>query len=75
MKLAMVRLAPGLKAFSARLLLQIHDELIFEVEASQVQDLGRYVRQQLVEAYPLRVPLAASLKVGSNWCEVDTLVL
>jgi DNA polymerase-1 len=73
MKLAMVRIAPLLPSLSARMLLQIHDELIFEVETSRAAELADRVRRQMEGAMALQVPLRASLKAGANWFEVEPL--
>ena len=75
MKLAMVRVAPALNDLDARMLLQIHDELIFEVEASRLETLARWVRETMEQIMPLRVPLRASLKAGLNWYEVQPMLI
>lgn len=72
MKRAMVRLAPRLGG-SALMLLQIHDELIFEVEAARVREVAEVVKHEMEHAFELSVPLGASLKAGSNWFDVEAL--
>lgn len=67
MKMAMVRLeglVPGM-------LLQIHDELIFEVEAADARELAAVVKREMESALSLEVPLGVSLKWGANWFEVE----
>ena len=56
---------------SARLLLQIHDELVLEVPADQLDHLAALVRQEMVGACTLNVPLKVDIKVGSNWAETE----
>ena len=62
--------ALGEKKMKSRLLLQVHDELIFEVpeaELSQAQDL---VKQRMEQAVKLSVPLRVSLEVGPTWGDI-----
>ncbi|MBX3169386.1 MAG: DNA polymerase I [Candidatus Eremiobacteraeota bacterium] len=67
MKMAMVRLDPLVPG----MLLQIHDELIFEVDAAAAHDLAALVRREMEGALSLEVPLGVSLKWGANWFEVE----
>lgn len=54
----------------AKLLLQIHDELIFEVDADDADELGQKFQSIMQEIYELRIPLKASLNIGDNWSEL-----
>ena len=56
---------------SARMLLQIHDELIFEVPAYQLPDLAQLVTEEMVAACALNVPLKVDIKSGPNWGEMQ----
>jgi DNA polymerase-1 len=56
---------------SARMLLQIHDELIFEVPAYQLPDLAQLVTEEMVAACALNVPLKVDIKSGPNWGEME----
>ncbi len=69
MKIAMIRVADRLAAggFGARMLLQVHDELLFEVPAGEVERLARMVRETMEGAIPLDVPLTVDVKVGDDW--------
>jgi DNA polymerase-1 len=73
MKLAMVRIDGGLgrEGFDARMLLQIHDELIFEVRKAQLQQVAAFVRSEMENVVKLSVPLAVTVKVGENWYDVE----
>lgn len=75
MKLAMVRIGARLKSsgLNARMLLQIHDELIFEVPRSQIQESARLVRAEMEQAMQLSVPLDVTIKVGASWYDVETM--
>ena len=55
---------------NAKMLLQIHDELIFEVNADEAQTLGDRFRAIMEEIMELNVPLKASLNIGSHWGEL-----
>ena len=59
----------------ARLLLQIHDELIFEVSSQHLADLARLVRDEMSGVYPLRVPLKVDLSAGPNWAQTQEIAL
>ena len=75
MKLAMVRVDRALadSGLDATMLLQIHDELIFEVRESDVNGVANLVRRHMEEAIALSVPLEVTLKTGRNWYEVAAM--
>ena len=75
MKLAMVKTDRAVRAegLDATMLLQIHDELIFEVRRDQLQALAHLVRREMEGALALTVPLEVTTKSGSNWYDVETL--
>ena len=70
-KLAMIRIAHKLRdnKFRSRMLLQIHDELIFEVPPEEIDGMKRLVRTQMEGVMKLSVPLKVDLGVGSNWSD------
>ncbi|MEN9277438.1 MAG: DNA polymerase I [Thermostichus sp. DG_1_5_bins_95] len=68
-KVAMVRLQEKLQRFQSRLLLQVHDELVFEVEPSEWQELQPLIRSEMEGSLPLSVPLKVELQIGQNWKE------
>ena len=73
MKLAMVRIDGALarEGYPARMLLQIHDELIFEVDERRLHEVGALVRSEMERVVDLSVPLAVTLKTGRNWYDVE----
>jgi DNA polymerase-1 len=76
MKLAMVRIAaalPSLGPDAALLLLQIHDELIFEVDAARIGSVAALVKREMEGAIALSVPLEITLKSGATWYDVALL--
>ena len=68
-KIAMIRLAARLRdeGFRARLLLQVHDELLLEVPRDELDRLAPVVRSTMETALPLDVPLTVDIKVGDDW--------
>jgi DNA polymerase-1 len=54
----------------ASMLLQIHDELIFEAKADQAEFLGKRFQEIMEDILELRIPLKASLNIGKNWQEL-----
>ncbi len=76
MKLAMLAVYRRLKRekHPARMLLQIHDELIFEAPSGEVGYLAKLLREEMSGVYPaLRVPLKVDVKAGPNWAEAKEL--
>lgn len=57
----------------ARLLLQIHDELVFEVGRDQVDSLARLVATEMTGALPLLVPLKVDMGAGPNWLDLEPI--
>jgi len=76
MKLAMVRIDRALAqaGLDATMLLQIHDELIFEVRNAHLNDTAALVRTHMENAITLSVPLEVTLKSGRNWYDVEPIV-
>jgi DNA polymerase-1 len=68
-KIAMIRVSERLAAEGsrARLLLSVHDELLFEVPRAEVEPLAAIVRETMEGALPLSVPLIVDVKVGDDW--------
>ncbi|KGK88094.1 DNA polymerase I [Desulfosporosinus sp. HMP52] len=70
MKLAMLKVADGLKPFKATMLLQVHDELLLQVAPANLKNVARMLKEQMENAYPLTVPMTVECKVGPNWYEM-----
>uniref|UniRef100_A0A7C4Q270 DNA polymerase I n=1 Tax=Bellilinea caldifistulae TaxID=360411 RepID=A0A7C4Q270_9CHLR len=75
MKLAMVRLPPALKeaGLGARMLLQVHDELVLEVPENERDETVQVVRGIMENAYPLSIPLVTEARWGHNWGSLEVL--
>jgi DNA polymerase-1 len=73
MKLAMVaiRRRMGEDKMRSQMVLQVHDELVFDADKAEVDHLGRLVKEEMTGAYQLRVPLAVEVKVGPDWSRVE----
>jgi DNA polymerase-1 len=68
LKLAMIKVDAGLGAWpDARLLLTVHDELVFEVKTEVAADFSAWVRAQMESIYELRVPLVVDVGRGPTW--------
>ncbi len=74
-KLAMIALQKEMKSLDwpARMLLQIHDELIFEVRDDYVNPLATVVREVMTTVMPLSVPLKVDVKHGGSWAACELL--
>ncbi len=70
-KLAMLAIDRDLRAakLETRMLLQIHDELVFEAPEAEVERVVAIARERMEHAYPLEVPLVVDVGVGDNWAE------
>ena len=70
-KIAMVRMAQSLAdgGFRARMLLQVHDELLFESPEDERAGLEALARQVMESAMALDVPLKVDIKTGADWAQ------
>ncbi|MEB3283037.1 MAG: DNA polymerase I [Lyngbya sp.] len=68
-KIAMVKLRDVLQNYNAKLLLQVHDELVFEVPPEEWEELQPKIKQTMENAYSLKVPLLVEIHAGDNWME------
>ena len=70
-KTAMIRTEDWLRrsGFRAELLMQVHDELVLEVPEAEIEAVTTGVRDQMMDAVALKIPLTVSIGVGSNWDE------
>jgi DNA polymerase-1 len=69
MKLAMIEVDRRLRAdgFASRMVLQVHDELVFETPADELERLEAMARAVMAGAADLAVPLEVSVSSGANW--------
>ena len=72
-KVAMVDLAPRLGALGADMIMQVHDELVFDVDEDYVDEVANLAVDRMIAAYDLRPPLEVEAKAGSRWGQVSPL--
>jgi DNA polymerase-1 len=72
-KLAMIRIDAELRErnLQSRMLLQVHDELVFEVPEAEVDIMKQLVAQRMEDVYELKVPLKVELGLGPNWRDLE----
>jgi DNA polymerase-1 len=75
MKIAMVQVAAKLSALSpkTKMIMQVHDELIFEVPQKEITRVAELVRAEMSGAVKLKVPVVVDVKVGKNWAELEEI--
>lgn len=74
-KVAMVRLRERLREsrLNARMVLQVHDEVVVEVKEGETAEVGRLAREVMEEAWTLEVPLVVEVKVGKRWSDLKAI--
>lgn len=68
-KIAMLRINKKLDRFSSKMLLQVHDELVFDAKKSELNELKAMIKNEMEQAYSLNVPLVVDVGTGNNWLE------
>ena len=70
-KLAMLRVAESLRRekLKARMILQVHDELVFEVPKKEVEKTSQVVKAAMESAAKIDAPLIVEIGVGENWVD------
>ena len=74
-KVAMINLdrLMAQRGVASKMLLQVHDELVFEVPDGELDIMRAMVREQMTQAVVLSVPLKVDLKSGTNWEDMTRL--
>jgi DNA polymerase-1 len=75
-KIAMLRLPEALKkqVLAAKILLQVHDELVLECPKEELQKTTDIVKEVMRQAYELCIPLKTDAKAGTNWAEMESIL-
>jgi DNA polymerase I len=75
MKIAMIRMQSALRehGLKSRMILQVHDELLFEAPESEIEALARLVTDVMENVATLKVPLVTEVSVGDNWDELESI--
>jgi DNA polymerase-1 len=70
-KIAMIRINERMRKdkMKSRMLLQVHDELVFEVVPGEVEALAHHVGEEMAGALPLDVPVEVDVNIGENWLD------
>ena len=70
-KLAMIKVHKAFKdaGLKSKMLLQVHDELVFDVRKEEVETVKKLVYENMVSAVDMGVPMEAEVGVGTNWLE------
>ena len=72
-KVAMVDLRPRLRSLGADMIMQVHDELVFDVDEGRVKTVAALAVDRMIAAYDLDPPLEVEVKVGERWGRVAPL--
>ena len=74
-KIAMIQIAKRLEEekFKSKMILQVHDELLFEAPPKELQRLSALVKECMENAHPLSVPVKVDLKAGPNWRDMKEI--
>jgi DNA polymerase-1 len=75
MKMAMLRVPVALReaGLQARMLLQVHDELVLECPREEVGETARVVQEAMANAFPLSIPLSTDARYGENWGDMKPI--
>jgi len=75
MKMAMVKIDKILSSYQeeAKMILQIHDELLFEIKEEKVLKIAKNIKRIMESVIKLEVPLEVEIKIGNNWGELKNL--
>jgi DNA polymerase-1 len=70
-KVVMIEIAKILRNKKTKMILQVHDELVFEVHKSELEEVKEMVRNKMENTVKLSVPIKVDIKVGKNWLETS----
>ncbi len=72
LKLAMIKIDHALREghYRSRMLIQVHDELVFDIYQGEEEAVSALIKREMESAYPLQVPLEVDLAIGKNWQEL-----
>jgi DNA polymerase-1 len=68
-KLAMVKIHKRMSGMRSKMVLQVHDELVFDTHQDELDDLRKLVRSGMEKAIKLIVPVVVDIGVGDNWLD------
>jgi DNA polymerase I len=68
-KIAMIQIDGAMQGMKSKMILQVHDELVFDAHTSEIDALKAIVREKMEECVSLAVPITVDMGVGDNWLE------
>jgi len=68
-KVVMIDIARDLKKYRSKMILQVHDELVFEVHKEELDEVREMVKERMENTIQLKVPIKVDINVGENWLE------
>lgn len=70
-KIAMINIHRSLseRSFKSKMLLQVHDELVFDVFKPELEEIRVLIKSEMENAFTLKVPLVVDIDTGNNWLE------
>jgi len=74
-KMAMIAINRRIDEFDAKMILQVHDELVFEVDKKLLKKVTGFVRDEMEGVMNLKVPIKVSLEAGENWLDMEAIEL
>ena len=66
-KVAMIRLHQKLAKLKSKMIMQVHDELVFECPAKEKKEVESLVKKEMEGVWPMQVPVVVHLEWGQNW--------
>jgi len=71
-KIAMITIHQELPTISpqAKMILQVHDELVFEVPEEDAEKVASFVKEKMEQAHTFKVPIVVDVQIGDNWGEL-----
>ena len=72
-KAAMIRLSVQLRNYQTKMILQVHDELVFETPEEEVKEIYPIIKNTMEQTFKLDVPILVESKIGNNWGEMKPL--
>ena len=71
----MIRLDSQLKGYKTKMILQVHDELVFETPDNEVDKIYPIIKETMEQTFKLDVPIVIESKIGQNWGQMKPLEL
>ena len=68
-KIAMNRIHSALRGAKTKMLLQVHDELVFDLHRDEMDSVPKMIEREMREALPMQVPIAVEMGTGRDWLE------